>query len=971
MGHGIDRERPVEFTFDGRTYAGFAGDTLASALMANGVRLMGRSFKYHRPRGVLTCGSEEPNALMQIGPKGAAEPNQRATMQEVYPGLRAESQNRWPSLEADLLSVNDALAPFLGAGFYYKTFMWPKAFWERVYEPFIRRAAGLGALPAGHDETPYEKPFAHCDLLVIGGGPAGMSAALAAAKAGADVILAEEQSALGGRLLLDGGEVEGLPAHDWAADMAARLAAHPKVRVMTRTAVTGAYDGGVFGALERVTRHLGDAPKGAPAEAFWRITARASVLAAGAIERPIAFPGNDRPGILMAGALRGYMNRWGVAPGKSIAIYGRGAEALATARQVQAAGLKVAALITTGPAPEGAGGFPVFAEAQVVGTRGRKSLRQVTVLSGGAKHEVIADTLAMSGGWNPSVHLTCHMGARPVWRADIAGFVPAEGSVPDMQVAGACGGRYDTQGCLEAGRAAALAALGREVPSVSEGNNVHDEPEWRSTDWVVPGKGRAWLDFQNDVTVKDVQLAARENLSSVEHMKRYTTQGMAPDQGKNSNIGALTVLAEATGRSISGTGTTTYRPPFVPVPIGAMGAGARGKGFAPERFTTSDGPSRERAAPMVEAGLWYRPSYFPRAGEATWREACVREVRMVRSAVGVCDVSTLGKIDIQGPDAGAFLDFVYANLFSSLKEGRVRYGLMLREDGHVMDDGTTARLGPNHYLMTTTTAAAGAVMKHLDFAAQVLQPNMDVSAISVTEQWAQFAVAGPEARALLRTITDTPVEDADLPYMGCCDAVIGGVAGRIFRISFSGELAYEVAVPARYGASLFRLLLAQAEGLGGGAYGMEALNVLRVEKGFITHAEIHGRVTAYDIGMGRMVSAKKDCIGKAMSQRPGLLDPARPRLVGLRLSEPMGKMLGGAHLFEAGAEARRVNSQGYLTSQAYSPELDAHLALGFLTRGPERIGEVIRVVDHMRGVETMAEVTAPVALDPEGERLRG
>ena len=443
------------------------------------------------------------------------------------------------------------------------------------------------------------------------------------------------------------------------------------------------------------------------------------------------------------------------------------------------------------------------------------------------------------------------------------------------------------------------------------------------------------LDFQNDVTAKDVALAAQENFASVEHMKRYTTQGMATDQGKTSSVAALALLADATGRGIPATGTTTFRPPFVPVPIAAMGAGGQGKGFAPERRTTSDAVARERGAPMIEAGPVVSCQLLPlgRARRAGRWPATAR-LAMVRQAVGVCDVSTLGKIDVQGPDAAAFLDFVYTNTMSTLAVGRVRYGLMLREDGHVMDDGTCARLGPQHFVLTTTTAAAGLVMRHLEFVAQVLRPDWDVQIASVTEHWAQFGVAGPLAREVVNALIDAATDDTALPYMGCGPVTLGGVAGRLFRISFSGERAYELAVPARYGAALWRLMVAQAENLGGGAYGLEALNVLRIEKGFITHAEIHGRTTAFDIGAARMVSDKKDCIGWAAARRPGLLDDERPQLVGLRPVDPAAKVSAGAHLFEVGAEAVRVNDQGYVTSVCWSPTLATGLALGFLTRGP-------------------------------------
>ncbi|MEM6276852.1 MAG: sarcosine oxidase subunit alpha family protein [Pseudomonadota bacterium] len=967
----IDRARPIDFHFDGVKYGGFEGDTLASALLANGVRLVGRSFKYHRPRGILTAGSEEPNALMTVGEGAAAEPNIRAPMQELYDGLVARSQNAWPSLKYDLLSANDLLAPFLSAGFYYKTFMWPKSFWEGVYEPFIRRAAGLGALSGEANPSMYARAFAHCDVLVIGGGPAGLRAARAAAEAGLDVILADESWEMGGRLLSETGEIEGQPGAEWAAAEVQALS-ELGVRLMPRTTVTGAYDGGIYGALERRGHH-GAHRDDAPHECFWRVSTRRAVLCAGALERPIAFANNDRPGVMTAGAVRSYLNRFGVAPGKRVAVFGNNDSAHQTARDLLAAGVKVAAVIDSRATAEVDVDAPVITGARVVGTSGRLGLEKIVIEENGATRPLLADCLAVSGGWNPTVHLTCHMNGRPVWSPDIASFVPAEGAIPGLGVAGSAAGIMDTHSCLKSGAEAgadAAVALGATPPALST-PHAEAAPYRLEALWAVPGKGRAWLDFQNDVTVKDIKQAAQENYRSVEHMKRYTTQGMATDQGKNSNVAALALLAGATGRGIPETGTTTFRPPYSPVAIGAIGAGAQGKGFAPERFTTSHAASVKRGAPMIAAGLWYRPSYFPETGETHWRESCDREVRFVREAVGVCDVSTLGKIDIQGPDAAAFLDLVYTGAFSTLKEGRVRYGLMLREDGHVMDDGTTARLGPEHYVMTTTTAAAGQVMGHLDFVHQCLAPHLNVSFISTTEEWAQFAVAGPKSRPLLNAVLDGEIDDTNWPFMSCGEIGVAGIPGRLFRISFSGEHAYEVAVPARYGDSLFRLLVAQAEAMGGGAYGMEALNVMRIEKGFITHAEIHGRTTAFDIGMARMISPKKDCIGKTMAARPGLVADDREQLVGLRPTDSSAALTAGAHLYADGAAPKAANDQGYVTSMAYSPALGHHIALGFVKGGRDRMGEVMRLWDGLRDVDTTVEICAPVFLDPEGEKLRG
>ena len=603
--------------------------------------------------------------------------------------------------------------------------------------------------------------------------------------------------------------------------------------------------------------------------------------------------------------------------------------------------------------PEIRGSYPV--------SRGRRGLTGISGSHAGGSFQIETDLLMVSGGWNPLLNLACHQNGRPAWREDIAAFVPKPGMVPGLVAAGSANGAFSTAACLAEGQAVVATLYGLQ-PGALPG--AEDAPYRLQPLWAVPGQGRAWLDFANDVTVKDVKQSAQEGFASVEHMKRYTTQGMAPDQGKNSNLGALAVLADATGRGIPEVGTTTFRPPFVPVSIAALGAGGRGAGFAPQRFLTSDQASRDRGAPMIEAGLWYRPSYFPKPGESTWREACDREVTMVRTRVGVADVSTLGKIDLQGRDVGRFLDLVYTGTFSTLAVGRVRYGLMLREDGFVMDDGTTARLGENHYLMTTTTAAAGQVMRHLDFVQQAYCPDHDLRLISVTETWAQFAVAGPKARQLLNSLLDQPL--GDFPFMSCGEVSVDGVKARLYRISFSGEEGYEIAVPAAYGESLFRDLLARAETLGGGPYGMEALNVLRIEKGLITHAEIHGRTTAFDIGAERMIG-KKDCIGKAMSQRPGMIGPAREQLVGLRAEQPFGA---GAHLFNPGERVHREQDQGYVTSVGWSPTLGCWLGLAFLKDGRARHGSQVRLVDHMRKTDVLCTVCDPVFHDREGVALR-
>ncbi len=974
-GYGrIDRGVTVPFSFDGKRYCGHPGDTLASALIANDVKLIGRSFKYHRPRGILTAGSEEPNALVTIGQGGAQTPNMRATMQEIYTGLEARSQNAWPSLDRDLLSVNDLFQRFLSAGFYYKTFMWPRAFWERVYEPIIRRSAGLGALSGVPDLAKYDKAYGHCDVLIIGAGPAGLMAALTAARAGADVILVDENAEMGGRFLFENQVLDGAPAMDWVADVLEELVTMGNVRLMTRTTVTGVYDQGTYGAVERVSGHLDRPDIDAPFETFWRISARHGILAAGAIERPIAFPMNDRPNIMMASAVRSYLHNFGVVAGQRVAVFGNNDDAHRTAQDLVSAGVEVAAMIDSrSDISTDAADYPVYRGAQVIDTNGRKGIEQISVQTQSGVKQINVDCLAMSGGWNPNVHLSCHLGGKPIWNDMLNAFVPDPKNAAGLQVAGAAAGIFGTKGAMKSGIYRAklvLDALGMKAPSMPL-PITGDEALEATPLWEVKAKGRAWVDFANDITTKDIDLAVREGFGSVEHMKRYTTQGMAPDQGKNSNINAMAVLSDAMGQSISATGTTTFRPPFAPVGLSTLGAGGVGQGFAPHRYMTSHDQTVEMAAPMVETGLWHRPLYFPIEGETKWRESCDREVRMVREAVGICDVSSLGKIDIQGKDASQFIDFIYINRMSSLKVGRVRYGLMLREDGFVMDDGTCARLAAQQFLITTTTSAASQVMQHLEFVAQVLKPEWDVHISSVTDHWAQFAVAGPKARDLINQIVNTQINNDKIPFMGCGKIKIGSVEGRVFRISFSGEHAYEIAVPARFGASLFEQLLHHAKPMGGGAYGLEALNVLRIEKGFLTHAEINGRVTADDLGMGKIAKQDIDYIGKNAAMRPGLTRTERMQMVGLKPAGACKMLTGGAHLFEVDDDASRVNDLGHVTSVGFSPTFGTNLAIALLNNGFARIGEQVKMVDHLRKVTTICEVCDPVFYDPEGRRIRG
>lgn len=971
----IDRSRLLNFTFNGKSYQGFEGDTLASALMANGVQLVGRSFKYHRPRGIFSAGSEEPNALVTLGRGARTDPNTRATVVELFDGLEARSQNHVGPLGFDLMSINDLAAPFFAAGFYYKTFMWPKAFWEKLYEPAIRNAAGLGALSGLPDPDTYGRGYLHPDLLVIGGGAAGLMAALTAGRAGAQVVLADEDCRLGGRLLSEEGEIDGAPALDWVTCMLEELGALPNVRLMSRTTVFGAYDHGVFGAVEHVCDHV-LRQEDTVRQTYWRITAKRSILATGATERHIPFANNDRPGILLSGALRAYAKRWAVTPQRQaadrIAIFTNNDDGHRTAATLVAKGLPMLAVIDAREDARSLGDYQTYAGATVTGTRGRRGLCAIQVTDGDQSEWLECGVLGVSGGWNPNVHLASHHRARPVWSEEKLCFVP-DGAPVGMGIAGAARGEVSTQAALADGAACAINSLESlgyngtlpDLPIAS------DEPSRIAPIWHVPGRKRAWVDFQNDVTVKDIKLSDQENMRSVEHLKRWTTLGMATDQGKTANVTALAVMAELTGKTIPETGTTIFRPPYTPVSMGALGGGDTGAHFRPKRLTPTHAWAEGRGAVFVEAGQWMRAQYFPQAAETHWRQSVDREALAVRSAVGICDVTTLGKIDVQGADAGEFLNRIYSNMMGTLKPGKVRYGLMLREDGQLYDDGTCACMGEGHYVVTTTTANAGLVFQRMEFARQCLWPNLDVTLVSITDAWAQIAVAGPKSRTLLsRIVDDFDLSNDAFPFMGCAELTIcKGLRARLFRISFSGELAYELAVPARYGHALMERFMTLGTDLGVTPYGTEALGVLRIEKGHATANEITGQTTAAMLGLGKMVSAKKDSIGAVMSRRDGLVTEKR-QLVGLVPVEAVDPVVTGSHLFAEGVLPSLETDQGWVTSACFSPHIGSMIGLGYLKNGVNRMGEEIISENPLEGQSIKLRVVSTHFVDPEGGRLR-
>jgi sarcosine oxidase subunit alpha len=983
----VDRTRPLRFEYDGVACQGYAGDTLAAALLANGIHLVGRSFKYHRPRGIYSAGTEEPNALVQLARGARTEPNVRATTLELYDGLVAASQNCWPSVRFDIGAINDGLSPLIPAGFYYKTFMWPPtpSWWLR-YEHVIRRAAGMGRAAADPDPDHYEHQYAHCDVLVIGGGVAGLAAARAAAHAGARVIVCDENAQWGGGLPDAGATIDGRGAADWMAVAALELAQHPNVLTLLRTTAFGYYDGNLVGALERVADHLPEPPLHVPRQRLWKIRAQAVVLATGAIERAIAYAGNDVPGTMLAGAARVYAKRFGVRPGARAVVFTNNDSAYAAALDLHQSGVAIGAIVDARPdaALDGAlparartAGLQVIAGSAVTAAHGRLHIASVDV-DGARAQRLECDLVCVSGGFNPAVHLFSQ--ARGSLRYDeaLATFVPKASPLP-IVAAGAANGAFGLAASVAEGHAAGTAAAARAGHAAAPLPAPRADAENIATVmplWSVPAgrkSAKRFVDLQNDVTVNDIALAAREGYQAIEHLKRYTTLGMGTDQGKTSNIVGLALMAEQLGVPIPSVGTTTFRPPYTPVTMGAIPGHESGPDVEPTRYSAMHEWHAAQGARFVNAGLWKRPHSYPRAGESE-DDAANREARNVRTSVGVVDVSTLGKIELQGRDVAEFLNRIYINKWDTLAVGRCRYGVMLRDDGIVMDDGTTSRLGPTHYLMTTTTVNAVKVMQQIEYLLQAEWPDLEVYATSVTEQWSAAAISGPQARDVVAAAVDIDVSNAAFPFLAVAECLVRSVdaliPARLFRMSYSGELAYEIHVPADRGRAMWDAVLAAGEPFGLMPYGTEAMSTLRIEKGHVVIGpEADGRTTADDLGMGKLVSAAKWCIGKPLLDRPALTDPNRWQLVGLTALD--GAAMPRAAKIVADPDHPTPNPMlGHVTSWCFSPNLDAWIALALVARGRERHGETLWAVSPLANARVRVRIGPPCFIDPQGERLR-
>jgi sarcosine oxidase subunit alpha len=993
--HGrlINRSKAIKFTFNGKVMTGFEGDSLAASLLANDQMLMGRSFKYHRPRGVVASGGEEPNALMNLGAEGHFEPNARATTTETFDGLTATSQNHFPSLEFDVGAINSKLARFLPAGFYYKMFIHPRSFWKHVYEPIIRKSAGLGRAPKARDSDKYEHYYHFCEVMIVGGGIAGLQAAKSAAATGVRVLLVEQTAHWGGRAPVDGATIDGISAEDWVHETVVALSACENVVIRHRTQGAGVYDHGYALAYERIADHTpGD---GRPRHRLWRVRCKQIITATGAIERPLSFAGNDIPGVMLASAVRDYVVNYAVSPGDRTVVVTNNDDAYRTALRLKKAGLDVPVILDA----RAEGGGVLMAEAIAVGIRvelgrgiakviGSKRVTGVQICAqageGAVLEEIGCDVVAMSGGWSPVVHLWSHCGGKLFWDVDQAMFRPDPDKPPlgidgagFVRVAGLANGHLRSASCMVdaaiQGTAAAYNATGKvKKIKTAEAKDAEEVP--LSPVWLMPQgasyklRSKAWLDFQNDVKVSDVQLAAQEGFESVEHAKRYTTLGMATDQGKLSNINGLAVLSKALNADIPDVGTTTFRPPYTPISMASLAGEARGELFQPIRKTAMHEWHDDHGADWEPVGGWRRPYAYLQSGETT-DQAVWREVINTREKLGLLDASTLGKIVVKGPDAGKFLDMMYTNMMSNLKLGRCRYGLMCSENGFLSDDGVVARIDDQTWLCHTTSGGADRIHAHMEEWLQTEWWDWQVWVVNITEELAQVAVVGPNSRKVLEKLGGMQVSADALPFMAWADGEIGGITCRAYRISFSGELSYEIAVPASRGLEFWEMLVEAGAEFGVMPYGTECLHIMRAEKGFIMIGdETDGTVIPQDLGLGWAISKKKeDFLGKRAQQRPFMDNPNRWQLVGLETLD--GSVLeDGSYAIARGQNANgQTNTEGRVTSTYHSPTLGKGIAMGLVHNGPDRMGEVLSFT-KIGAPPVKAKIVSPVFYDPEGEK---
>ena len=985
----INRDKKISFTFNRKKYFGYEGDTLASALLANGIHLVGRSFKYHRPRGFFGAGVDEPNAKVQLYKGDKTEPNANATEVELVEGLSAKSQNCWPSVHFDFGAINNFLNKFFPAGFYYKTFMWPKNFWYKIYEPIIRKAAGLGIAPLQPDPDRYEHKYEYCDVLVVGSGSSGLASALAAAKNGARVILAEDKPRFGGNLLTDDVTIGNKKGKDWVDEVILQLKSMPNVIVKKRSQVFGYYDHNMMVMFEKTRDHLEKPKKFTPRQKLWYIRAKEVVISTGSIERPLVFCNNDRPGILLSSAAKEYIKVYGVLVGKKPLIFTNNDSAYDTAIEFKKNGVNPL-IIDIRKNPDSA----VVQEAKnlnieikffhgIANTKGYKRIKSATIGKLNTDktgyenlEEVYCDCICVSGNWTPTVHLSSQSGNKLKYNETLDAFIPTQPRQNETTI-GAANGSLTLNQSLEDGF-----KKGFQLSNKITNNNLEsktptsNEKKYGRHDkfWCMPlpkkKNYKRFVDFQNDVAVSDIELAVREGFRSIEHVKRYTTLGMATDQGKTSNLNGLQLVSNIENKIIPKVGHTTFRPPYTSITIGTLVGREVRKHYRPTRKSPIHEWHEKNNAVFVDAGLWLRPRYY-KQGEETLFKAAIREANNVRKNVGVCDVTSLGKIDIKGPDTAEFLNRVYTNAWMKLPVGKARYGVMLREDGIVFDDGTTTRIAENHFHMTTTTAQAVNVLAHLEYYLQVVWPELDVNVVSTTEQWAGAALAGPNSRNLLgKLFPELDVSNENIPFMGYKESDLFGVPARIFRISFSGELAYEINVESSYGIFMWEKIIELGQEMNIEPYGTEALSTLRIEMGHVAGSEIDGRVISSDLSLEGMLSKKKDFIGKRSLSREAFLETDRQKIVGLVPVDKKTMIPEGSHLVKDGNAPLPNPKLGHVSASCWSVEYNNPFSLAILKDGKKKIGERLYAVSPLKNKNIAVEIVSSHYVDPKGDRVR-
>ena len=985
----INRDKKISFTFNGKKYFGYEGDTLASALLANGIHLVGRSFKYHRPRGFFGAGVDEPNAKVQLYKGAKTEPNANATEVELVEGLIVKSQNCWPSVSFDFGAINNLFQKFFPAGFYYKTFMWPKSFWYKVYEPIIRKAAGLGVAPLKPDPDRYEHKYEYCDVLIAGSGPSGLASALAAAKNGARVILAEDKSRFGGSLLVDEVTIGNKKGKEWADEAISQLKSMPNVIVKNRSQVFGYYDHNMMVMFERTRDHIENPNKFTPRQKLWYIRAKEIVISTGSLERPLIFGNNDRPGILLSSAAKEYLKVYGVLVGRKPIIFTNNDSAYDTAIEFKKNGINPLVVDTRTNSDSS-----VISEAKnlnidikfshgIANTKGHLKVNSATIGKFNSDkssyenlEEVSCDCICVSGNWTPTVHLSSQSGNKLKFNETIDAFIPSQSRQKESTI-GSANGSFTLKQALEDGFNKGF-ELSNKITNKNSKSTAptSNERSYGEHDkfWCMPlpknKHYKRFVDFQNDVAVSDIELAVREGFRSIEHVKRYTTLGMATDQGKTSNLNGLQLVSNIEGKIVPEVGHTTFRPPYTAVTIGTIVGREVGKHYRPTRKSPMHEWHEKNNAVFVDAGLWLRPRYYKQDNESL-EEAAKREANNVRKNVGVCDVTSLGKIDIKGPDTAEFLNRIYTNAWMKLPVGKARYGVMLREDGIVFDDGTTTRISENHFHMTTTTAQAVNVLAHLEYYLQVVWPELNVNVLSTTEQWAGAALAGPNSRELLsKLFPETNILNEALPFMGYKESDLFDVPARIFRISFSGELAYEINVESSYGTFMWEKIIEFGQEMNIEPYGTEALSTLRIEMGHVAGSELDGRTIPYDVSLEGMLSKKKDFIGKRSLTREAFLNPKREKVVGVIPLDKKTTIPEGSHLVKDGNASPPNPKLGHVSASCWSVEYNNPFSLAIIQDGKNRIGEKLYAVSPLNNKNIAVEIVSSHYVDPKGERVR-